>query len=64
MKVFVFIYYFKFLARILGIGPRTGVLETLILPLNYIRIFLYCVLMIDKFWLFCQLYGLVITLEC
>jgi hypothetical protein len=34
MKMFVFV---GCLARILGIGPRTGVLETLILPLNYIR---------------------------
>jgi hypothetical protein len=41
MKVFVFI---DILARILGIGPRTGVLETLILPLNYIRMFIYLIM--------------------
>jgi hypothetical protein len=48
MKVFVFI---DILARILGIGPRTGVLETLILPLNYIRMFIYLI-MITNFGFF------------
>jgi hypothetical protein len=55
MKVFVFI---DILARILGIGPRTGVLETLILPLNYIR--MHCI-KIDLFKVFCQGYKPKIT---